>query len=93
MQRQVDSLAKSFHKRGEMMEESVVYQDILQKGEQRGEKKLAMRLLERRCGKLGPKIRRQAEQLSVERMEELCEALLDFKAPDDLIAWLKQHNA
>lgn len=82
-------------KEGSMLEESVVYQDILQTGEQRGgqkgERKLALLLLERRFGKLAPKIRKQVEHLPVERIEERCEALLDFKAADELMAWLKKN--
>jgi predicted transposase YdaD len=80
-------------KEGSMLEESVVYQDILQKGEQRGEKKLAMLQLEERFGKLAPKIRKQIEHLPIERLEELGRALLHFKERDDLIAWLKRNNA
>lgn len=75
------------------MEESVVYQDILQKGEQRGERKFALLLLEERFGKLSPKIRKQIERLPAERLEEFCRALLHFKGLDELIAWLRQHNA
>jgi predicted transposase YdaD len=81
-------------KESDMLEESVVYQDIFRKGKQRGvqegERKLALRLLERRVGKLSLKIQRQIESLPIERIEELCEALPNFKASDDLMAWLKQ---
>lgn len=94
-------------KESDMLEESVVYQDIFQKGEQRGEqrglqkglrqglqqgeRKVALRLLERRFGKLTPKVRQQIEQLTLEQLEALCEALLDFQTKDDLTRWLKQH--
>lgn len=82
-----------------MLEESVVYQDIFQKGEQQGlqqglqqgERKVALRQLERRFGKLSPGIRRQLEQLVVEQLEALCEALLDFQTKADLTRWLKEH--
>ncbi len=84
-------------KEGSMLEESVIYQDILQKGEQqgllKGERKFALLQLEERFGKLSPKIRKQIEHLPAEQLEELIKALLDFKGPDELIAWLKQHNA
>lgn len=79
------------------MEESVVYQDILQKGEQRGvlkgERKFALLQLEERFGKLSPKIRKQIEHLPAEQLEELIKALLCFKGSDELIAWLKRNNA
>ena len=39
-------------KESNMLEESTVYQDILQKGEQRGEKKIALLQLEERFGKI-----------------------------------------
>jgi predicted transposase YdaD len=88
-------------KEGDMLEESVIYQDIFQKGEQRGlqqglqegKRELALRLLERRFGKLSAKTRRQVQHLPIERIEALCEALLDFKAADELTAWLKRHAA
>ena len=89
------SLIYQILKEGSMLEESVVYQDILQKGEQRGEekeaRKVAMRLLERRFGKPSRTMRRQIEQFVLEQVEALCEALLDFQTKDDLTRWLKQH--
>jgi len=89
-------------KEGEMLEESVVYQDILQKGVQQGvqqglaqgvqrERKLVMRQLERLLGRLSSKARKQLAQLSVEQLEALGEALVDFKSEKELTAWLKQH--
>ena len=48
-----------------MLEESVVYQDILPKGKrqgvQQGESKFALLVLEERFGKLAPKLRKQIE--------------------------------
>jgi predicted transposase YdaD len=80
-------------KEGSMLEESVIYQDILQKGEQRGERKVALLQLEERFGKLSPKIRKQIERLPAKQLEELIKALLYFKGSDELIAWLKRNNA
>ena len=82
-----------------MLEESVVYQDILQKGEQRGlrmgaeqeARKLALRLLRRRFGKPSRGLRQQIEQFVSEQLEALCEALVEFKTKDDLTRWLEQH--
>ncbi|MCI0423051.1 MAG: DUF4351 domain-containing protein [Acidobacteria bacterium] len=78
-----------------MLEESVVYQDILQKGEQRGEekeaRKVALRLLELRFGKLPSGARRQIERLMVTQLEALLEALLNFQSKQDLTHWLRQH--
>ena len=82
------------------MEESVVYQDIYQKGEQRGlrnaleqgERKVALRLLELQAGKLSLKLRRQIGQLALEQVEALCDVLLKFKSKDDLARWLEQNT-
>lgn len=74
-------------------------QDIFQKGEQRGveqgaeqgARKVAIRLLEQQLGDLSGTARQQIEQLKLEQIESLCEALLDFQTKDDLNRWLKQH--
>ena len=63
----------------DLLEESSVYQDILQKGERRGVKqgakqearKVALRLLERRFGKLPPEVRRQIGRLAITQLEKL----------------------
>jgi predicted transposase YdaD len=79
----------------DLLEESVVYQDIFQKGEQRGieqgARKLVMLLLELRFGKPSLKVQRQIERLAAEQLEALCVALLYFQTKDDLTRWLKQH--
>jgi predicted transposase YdaD len=89
-------------KESDMLEESVIYQDIFQKGKQQGveqglregveqeARKVALRLLERRVGKLSLTVRRQIEQLTREQLEALCEALLDFQSKQDLTRWLRQ---
>jgi len=93
------SLINKILKESDMLEESVIYQDILQKGKRSGwqegaeeeARKVAMRLLELRLGKLSRTAQRQIERLVVEQLEALCEALLDFQTKDDLNRWLKQH--
>ena len=87
-------------KESTMLEESTVYQDIFQKGERRGlqlgvqegESRVALRQLERRVGKLSLKLRQRIEDLAIEQLEALCDALLDFQTKADLNAWLKQHT-
>ena len=85
------------------MRESVIYQEILaegqqlgeQLGEQRGELRgrqaegqtLILRQLNRRFGELPPEMRSRVEALPLEELENLGEALLDFKAIADLEAW------
>jgi len=86
-------------KESDMLEESVVYQDILQKGVQQGlqqgllrERRLIMRQLERLIGKLSTGTRKQIEELNAEQLEELGEALVDFNSEKDLTAWIEQHT-
>lgn len=78
--------------REEIMQESVIYQDILQKGEQRGKKQealaLILRQLPRRIGSINPPLEEQIRSLSVPQLENLGEALLDFSSETDLINWL-----
>jgi predicted transposase/invertase (TIGR01784 family) len=75
-----------------MMRESVIYQEILEEGEQRGkqigERRLVIRLLTRRVGELPPDIGAQLANLSLEELENLGEALLDFTSLLDLQSWL-----
>ena len=78
--------------REEIMQESVIYQDILQKGEQKGKKQealaLILRQLPRRIGSVTPQLQEQIRSLSVPQLEDLGEALLDFSSETDLINWL-----
>ncbi|NEO39385.1 MAG: Rpn family recombination-promoting nuclease/putative transposase [Moorea sp. SIOASIH] len=87
--------------REEIMEESVTYQDIIQKGIQKGLQQglqrgkqegvllVVMRLLTLRLGLIDPVLQQQIEGLSITRLEELSEALLDFKTVTDLAVWLE----
>lgn len=78
--------------REEIMQESVIYQDILQKGEERGKKQEALQLilrqLTRRLGAIEPAIEQQIRTLSITQLEELAEALLDFTSHSDLVNFL-----
>lgn len=86
--------------REEVMQESVIYQDILQKGEQRGKQQgkqeealaLIMRLLPRRIGAIAPDLEERIRGLSLFQLEELAEALLDFSAANDLTVWLDANS-
>jgi predicted transposase YdaD len=79
--------------REEIMQESVIYQDILQKGlkigKQEGEVMLILRLLSRRFGVVVPEIEQKINQLSTAKLENLAEELLDFASQADLISWLE----
>ncbi len=73
------------------MKESVIYQEIEQqgkeKGKQEGEADLVIRLLNRRIGQIPAALLTQIRGLSVEKLEDLGEALLDFKTEEDLKQW------
>jgi hypothetical protein len=59
-------------------------------GRQREAGSLALKLLERRCGRLSPAITARIEALDLPRLEDLALALLDFKGPGDLEDWLQR---
>ena len=51
---------------------------------------LVLRQLNRRIGQVATSIESQVRQLSVEQLEDLGEALLDFENEVDLLNWLSQ---
>jgi predicted transposase/invertase (TIGR01784 family) len=82
--------------RDEIMQESVIYQDILQKGEQRGEQKgeqrTIIRLLNRRFGEIDSSLIDKIRMLTIEQLDNLADVLLDFADIADLVTWLNQHK-
>ncbi|HLP88107.1 MAG TPA: DUF4351 domain-containing protein [Nostocaceae cyanobacterium] len=84
----------------DVMQESVIYQDILQKGEkigeQRGEKRgekqgeqrTIIRLLHRRFGEIDSSLIDKIKLLTIEKLDDLADALLDFSEITDLVVWL-----
>jgi predicted transposase YdaD len=68
--------------------QSVAYREIFGRGEARGEAKVTLRQLARRCGPLSAEQESVIRRLPLERLEALAEALLDFEGMDDLKAWL-----
>ena len=85
------SLIYQILKESDMLEESVVYQDILRKGLEQGERRMALRLLEQQLGKLSRTVRAQIERLVTEQLEALCDAIREIHTKGDLTQWLKQH--
>ncbi|MEH2086983.1 Rpn family recombination-promoting nuclease/putative transposase [Nostoc sp.] len=69
---------------GITLKETRVYREIREEGE----KSLVLRLLAKRVGELPQEVRSQVESLSLEQLENLAEALLDFTSMADLDAWL-----
>jgi predicted transposase/invertase (TIGR01784 family) len=82
--------------REDIMKESVIYQEIFETGEQQGEqralqreKTLILRLIARKVGEVPQELRSSVELLSIDRLEALGEALLDFNSLQDLQNWLE----
>ncbi|MDB9375116.1 DUF4351 domain-containing protein [Nodularia sphaerocarpa] len=63
-----------------------------EEGRQEGEKNLIMRLLTRRIGEIDASLIQRIRGLSIEQLENLGEALLDFSSVADLEVWLTQHS-
>ncbi|MEZ2319595.1 MAG: Rpn family recombination-promoting nuclease/putative transposase [Microcoleus sp.] len=90
--------------RKETMRGSVIYQEIREDGllegrqlgllEGRKDEALSFltRQLTRRIGPIAPETREQIQTLSVEELEDLGEALLDFSSASDLTNWLNEHQ-
>lgn len=86
--------------REEIMQESVIYQQILQKGLQQGLQQgkqeeassLIVRQLTRRFGTVNSQNQEQIQALSINQLEDLGEALLDFSSVTDLFSWLDEHQ-
>ena len=84
----------------DIMKESVIYQDIFQKGEQKGEQngeqkgevKFCLMLLNQRFGELDSQIIERVKALSVEKLESLGAALFNISEFGDLVTWLNQQD-
>ncbi|NET60775.1 MAG: Rpn family recombination-promoting nuclease/putative transposase [Symploca sp. SIO2E6] len=84
----------------ESIKETRVYQEGLEIGLEKGHDQgreqegqtLVLKLLSRKVGQLPPKLESQIKTLSLDKLEELAEALLDFSTLDDLSAWLQNNK-
>ena len=83
----------------DIMKESVIYQKIINEGLEKGvrlereerrlsEIKLISGFLNRHLGNFSPKLSAKIEDLSIDQLENLGEALLDFNSESDLANWL-----
>jgi hypothetical protein len=66
-----------------------LYQQDRELAKQEGEQRLIIRLLNRRIGEIDSSLIQKVQELPVEKLEELGEALLDFTSVTDLENWLK----
>jgi predicted transposase YdaD len=81
---------------GITLQQTRVYREIKEEGREEGreeglemERSLVLRLLTRRVGELPLEVRQRIEALSIEKLENLGEALLDFTSLADLQACLE----
>jgi hypothetical protein len=65
-------------------------EQAVQEGNKQGEQRLVLRLLNRRIGDIDASLIEQVQGLSIEQLENLGEALLDFSSIADLETWLHQ---
>jgi len=76
------------------LKQTRVYQEAKEEGKEEGvrlgETKLLIRLLSRRFGKLSPSQQERIAALSLEELEHLGEALLDWQSAEDLPDWLRE---
>lgn len=74
------------------MKESVIYQDIWQKGQHQEILSVVTRLLNQRLGNLNSSLSERIQGLSTEQLEALVEALFNITQVSDLVAWLEQQE-
>jgi predicted transposase/invertase (TIGR01784 family) len=67
-------------------------QEGIKEGIKEGKLELVLRLLERRVGEIAPDIQSRIRILSIEQLENLGEAVLDFTSASDLTDWLQGQN-
>ena len=69
-----------------------VRQEVREEVRQQEALELIRRLLLRRIGAVNPQLQERIEQLSVNQLEDLAEALLDFSNEANLAAWLHENS-
>ncbi|BAZ26691.1 hypothetical protein NIES4073_75990 [Kalymmatonema gypsitolerans NIES-4073] len=85
----------------DVMQESVIYQDILQKGEQQGEQKgeqkealrFCLSLLDERFGEIDSSIIERVQVFNKEQLEALGRALFRMSSIADLVTWLDEQES
>ncbi|MEH2301657.1 MAG: DUF4351 domain-containing protein [Nostoc sp.] len=65
-------------------------EQAVQEGNKQGEQRLVIRQLNRRIGEIDTSLIERIQGLSIEQLENLAEALLDFSSVADLEIWLNQ---
>jgi predicted transposase YdaD len=78
---------------GTRLQETRVYQEAKQEGIEEGierQRSLILRLLNRQVGKLSKQQKSRIDRLSLDQLEGLNEALLDFDTIADVESWLDE---
>ena len=79
-----------------MLEESVVYQDVLQQGVRRGRRagkaESLLELIALRFGRVSPKQKKQIENLSLQQIKELFRAVVSFRDKSEVTEWLEMRS-
>ncbi len=78
--------------REDIMQESVIYQDILQKGQQQEAFNFCLSLLNERFGEVDGSIIERVRALNKEQLEALGRAMLRILSITDLVAFLEQQE-
>ncbi|MEH2239859.1 Rpn family recombination-promoting nuclease/putative transposase [Nostoc sp.] len=68
-----------------------IYEEVRDEVRQEQTLEVVMRQLRRRIGNLTQQLQDSISQLSIEQLENLAEALLDFSTEGDLVAWLQDN--
>lgn len=74
---------------GITLQQTRFYQDVKEEGKQEEARTFVLRLLTKRFGEVPSDLNSQISRLSLEHLEALGEALLDFVSLDDLAVWLE----
>ncbi len=74
---------------GISLEETRFYREVKEEGREEEGQSLVLRQLNRRVGTLPESVTSKISDLSIEQIESLAEALLDFQSIADLEAWLE----
>ena len=72
--------------------EQIGYDRGLNEGEIKGERSIALLLLNHKFGELPDRTTDAISTLSIRKIEALSKALLDFNAIEDLTTWLETHS-
>ncbi|MCF4968594.1 DUF4351 domain-containing protein [Nostoc sp. CMAA1605] len=68
------------------------YEEVREEVRQEQTQEVVMRQLTRRIGVVSQELQQQIGKLSIEQLENLAEALLDFATAADLVSWLQNHH-